>query len=152
MLFTPAYVFTVPGLILSLLGAIAMATALLVSPGSIDAWPHWPAVFIGPILIIVGLNALLLGLAAHMVAVGKGITNESRLLRLYRRNLSLEGLLAAAAVLVAGGIGVYAFLGLAPDLESPLLEAQVGALAQCLTVVGLNVVLAAFLLGLLKTE
>jgi len=152
MLFTPAYVFTVPGLILSLLGAIAMATAMLASRGSIDAWPHWPAVFIGPILIIVGLNALLLGLAAHMVAVGKGITNESRLLRLYRRNLSLDGLLAAAAVLIAGGIGVYAFLGLAPDLESPLQEAQVGALAQCLTVVGVNVVLAAFLLGLLKTE
>jgi glycosyltransferase involved in cell wall biosynthesis len=152
MLFTPAYVFTVPGLILSLLGTIAMAAALLAPWGSIDAWPHWPAVFIGPILIIVGLNALLLGLAAHLVAASKGITKESRLLRLYRRNLSLEGLLAAAAVLVAGGIGVYAFLGLGPNPESPLREAQVGALAQCLTVVGVNVVLAAFLLGLLKTE
>ncbi len=152
MLFTPAYVFTVPGLVLSLLGAIATATALLVSRGSIDAWPHWPAVFIGPILIVVGLNALLLGLAAHMVAAGKGITSESRLLRLYRRNLGLEAFLVAAGVLMAGGIGVYALLGLGPGLESPLREAQVGALAQSLTVVGVNVLLTAFLLGLLKTE
>ena len=152
MLFTPAYVFTVPGLVLSFLGAVAVATALLVSRGSIDAWPHWPAVFIGPILIIVGLNALLLGLAAHMVAVSKGITAESRLLQLYRQHLSLEGFLAAAGVLVLGGIGVYVFLGLGPNLESPLREAQAGALAQSLMVVGANAVLVAFLLGLLKTE
>jgi glycosyltransferase involved in cell wall biosynthesis len=152
MLFTPAYVFTVPGLILSFLGAVAIATALLVSQGSIDAWPHWPAVFIGPILLVVGLNALLLGLAAHMVAASKGITGESRLLQLYRRHLSLEGFLIAAGVLVLGGIGVYAFMGLGPNLESPLREAQAGALAQSMTVVGVNVVLVAFLLGLLKAE
>jgi glycosyltransferase involved in cell wall biosynthesis len=152
MLFTPAYVFTVPGLILFLLGTIATATTLLVSRGSMEAWPHWPAVFIGPILIIVGLNALLLGLAAHVVAASKGITGESRLLRLYRRDFSLEGFLAAAGVLVAGGMGIYALLGLAPNLESPLREAQVGALAQSLMVVGVNTVLVGFLLGLLKTE
>jgi len=152
MLFTPAYVFTVPGLILSLLGAVAMATALLVARGNIDAWPHWPAVFIGPILLMVGLNAILLGLAAQMVAVSKGITGESRLLQLCRQHLSLEGCLVAAGVLVAGGIGVYAFLGLGPYQASPLQEAQVGALAQSLTVVGVNAALVAFLLSLLKVE
>ena len=152
MLSTPAYVFTVPGLILSFLGVVAIATALLLSRGTIDAWPHWPAVFIGPILIVVGLNALLLGLAAHTVAASKGITNESRLLQHYRRHVSLEGFLAAAGVLVLGGIGVYAFMGLGPNLESPLREAQVGAIAQSMTVVGVNAVLVAFLVGLLKTE
>jgi glycosyltransferase involved in cell wall biosynthesis len=152
MLFTPAYVFTVPGLILSLLGAVAMVTALLVARGNTDAWPHWPAVFIGPILLMVGVNALLLGLAAHMLAASKGIARESRLVRLCRRHLSLEAFLVAAGVLVAGGIGVYAFLGLGPDPASPLQEAQVGALAQSLTVVGVNAALVAFLLSLLKTE
>ncbi len=152
MLFTPASVFTVPGLVLSLLGAIATATAILVSQGSMETWPHWPAVFIGPILIIAGLNALLLGLVAHMVAASKGITSESRLLRLCRRNLGLEGFLAAAGVLVLGGIGVYVLLGLAPNPDSPLREAQVGAIAQSLTVVGVNAILTAFLIGLLKTE
>jgi hypothetical protein len=152
MLFTPAYVFTVPGLVLSLLGAVAMAAALLVARGNMDAWPHWPAVFIGPILLMVGLNALLLGLAAHMVAASKGITSESPLLRLLRQRLSLESFLVAAGVLVAGGIGVYAFLGLGPGLASPLQEAQVGALAQCLTVIGVNAALVAFLFSLLKTE
>ena len=152
MLFTPAYVFTVPGLVLSLLGAVAMATALFVARGNIDAWPHWPAVFIGPILLMVGLNALLLGLAAHMVAASKGITGESRLLRFCRHHLTLERFLLAAGALVAGGIGVFAFLGLGPGLASPLQEAQVGALAQSLTVVGVNAVLVAFLLSLLKTE
>lgn len=152
MLFTPAYVFTVPGLALSLLGTIATATALAVSQGHIEAWPHWPAVFIGPILVIVGLNALLLGLVAHTLAVSKGITSESRLLRLCGRNLGLEGFLVAAGLFVAGGIAVYALLGLSPNLESPLQEAQVGALAQILTVVGVNAVLAAFLLSLLKAE
>jgi len=152
MLFTPAYVFTLPGLVLSLLGAVAMATALLVARGNIDAWPHWPAVFIGPILLIVGLNALLLGLAAHMVAANKGITGESRLLRLCRQHLSLERFLVVAVILVGASIGVYAFLGLGPDLASPLQEAQVGALAQGLTVVGVNTALVAFLLSLLRTE
>ncbi len=152
MLFTPASVFTVPGLFLSILGAVAMATALLVSRGAVGSWPHWPAVFIGPILLMVGLNALLLGVAAHMIAASKGITGESRLLRLYRQRVSLEAVLVAAGVLVAGGIGVYAFLGLDPELASPLQEAQVGALAQSLTVVGVNAALVAFLLSLLKTE
>jgi len=152
MLFTPAYVFTMPGLVLSLLGAVAMATALFVARGNIDAWPRWPAVFIGPILLMVGLNALLLGLAAHMVAANKGITGESRLLRFCRHHLTLERFLLAAGALVAGGIGVFAFLGLGPGLASPLQEAQVGALAQSLTVVGVNAVLVAFLLSLLKTE
>ena len=43
-------------------------------------------------------------------------------------------------------------MGLGPNLESPLQEAQMGALAQSLMVVGVNAVLVAFLLGLLKTE
>ena len=150
MLFTPAYVFTVPGLILSLLGAIAMATALLVSRGNADAWPHWPAVFVGPMLLVVGINALLLGLAAHLVASSKGITGESRLSRLYRRHFSLEAFLVAAGALILAGVGLYVFL--VPALDSPSQEAQVGALAQSLMVVGVDVVLVAFLLGLMKTE
>jgi glycosyltransferase involved in cell wall biosynthesis len=152
MLFTPAYVFTVPGLILSLLGAVAMATALLVSRGSIDAWPHWPAVFVGPMLLVVGINALLLGLAAHLVASSKGITSESRLSRLYRRHFSLEAFLVAAGALILTGVGLYAFLGFAPALDGHPQEAQVGALAQSLMVVGVDVVLVAFLLSLMKTE
>ena len=150
MLFTPAYVFTVPGLILSLLGAIGMATALLVSPGSTDAWPDWPTVFLGPMLLVVGINALLLGLAAHLVASSKGITGKSRLSRLYRQHFSLEAFLVAAGALILAGVGLYAFL--TPALDSPLQEAQIGALAQSLMVVGVDVVLVAFLLGLMKTE
>ena len=150
MLFTPAYVFTVPGLILSLLGVIAMATALLVSPGSTDAWPNWPTVFLGPMLLVVGINALLLGLAAHLVASSKGITGKSRLSRLYRQHFSLEAFLVAAGALILAGVGLYAFL--TPALDSPLQEAQIGALAQSLMVVGVDVVLVAFLLGLMKTE
>jgi hypothetical protein len=53
---------------------------------------------------------------------------------------------------VAGGIAVFAFLGLGPGLASPLQEAQVGALAQALTVLGVNAGLVAFLFSLLKTE
>ena len=150
MLFTPAYVFTVPGLILSLLGAIGMATALLVSPGSTDAWPDWPTVFLGPMLLVVGINALLLGLAAHLVASSKGITGKSRLSRLYRQHFSLEAFLVAAGALILAGVGLYTFL--TPALDSPLQEAQIGALAQSLMVVGVDVVLVAFLLGLMKTE
>ena len=150
MLFTPAYVFTVPGLILSLLGAIGMATALLVSPGSIDAWPDWPTVFLGPMLLVVGINALLLGLAAHLVASSKGITGKSRLSTLYRQHFSLEAFLVAAGALILAGVGLYTFL--TPALDSPLQEAQIGALAQSLMVVGVDVVLVAFLLGLMKTE
>ena len=150
MLFTPAYVFTVPGLILSLLGAIGMATALLVSRGNADAWPHWPAVFVGPMLLVVGINALLLGLAAHLVASSKGITGKSRLSTLYRQHFSLEAFLVAAGALILAGVGLYAFL--TPALDSPLQEAQIGALAQSLMVVGVDVVLVAFLLGLMKTE
>jgi len=101
---------------------------------------------------MVGLNALLLGLAAHMVAASKGITGESRLLRFCRHHLTLERFLLAAGALVAGGIAVFAFLGLGPGLASPLQEAQVGALAQALTVLGVNAGLVAFLFSLLKTE
>ncbi|MDP2948775.1 MAG: glycosyltransferase family 2 protein [Chloroflexota bacterium] len=152
LLFTPVYVFTLPGLLLSFLGSIATAVALLLSRGAIDGPPHWPAVFLGPILLVVGINALLLGLTAHLLASSKGITGDSRLFRLYREHFSLEAFLMVAGALVLAGIGLYAFLGLAPGLDSPLQEAQVGALAQSLMVVGVDVVLVAFLLALLRAE
>jgi hypothetical protein len=49
-------------------------------------------------------------------------------------------------------MAMYGFLGLGPNLERLQREAQAGAFAQSMTVLGVNVVLVAFLLGLLKAE
>jgi glycosyltransferase involved in cell wall biosynthesis len=147
LLATPNYLFTIPGVVLTLFGVITLALALPtkgIEIGSIE----WQPMFAGGIFVVVGVNALLLGFASRLYTSARGITNEDAVLRFYHRYLGLELFIVLGLALVAAGLAldvVLAFVTL-----GGISELDVAAIAQTSIIVGANMILVGFLAGLLE--
>lgn len=149
LLASPNYLFTIPGITLTLLGIITLALALPAHGIEIGDLT-WQPIFAGGIFLVVGANALLLGFASRLYTTARGITNEDAMLRFYRRYLGLEAFVGIGIALVLLGIVVDVFLGVvAPTGVSSL---DVAAIAQALIIVGANVGLVGALASLLEPE
>lgn len=107
---SPMFLFLIPGLVLSVLGLLALAITLGASSGITVGSLTWQPVFAGAILLSVGTNSLVIGMASHMYAVSRGILEEDGLARAFRRHVSLERVLALAAVPLAIGVGLDGLL------------------------------------------
>jgi glycosyltransferase involved in cell wall biosynthesis len=154
LLASPNYLFTVPGVLLSLAGVLSLGL-ILASSNGIQIGPlNWQPVFAGTIFLVVGMNSLLLGFASRLYTTAKGITNEDFLLRFYRKYLGLESLILAGVVLVFLGIGTDVYLIFAgPEEGSAGVNwLHISAIAQALVISGANLVLVGALAGLLETE
>jgi glycosyltransferase involved in cell wall biosynthesis len=155
LLFTPNFLFTMPGLLLLLAGISTFALSFAFPSGFTIGALNWQPIFAGPILVVVGSTALALGLVSRIYASAKGITErEGSLLRFYRERLSLETVLLAAALLMLAGLAVDSYLFLrwvqrAADLGIGL---QLAALAQTLMIVGAHMGLTGFLASMLDVE
>jgi glycosyltransferase involved in cell wall biosynthesis len=149
LLATPNYLFTVPGLVLTLAG-VAVLVLSLFNTGTIG---NWRPVFAGTIFLVVGLNAVLLGFASRLFTTAKGITNEDWFVRFYRRHLSLEIFIAAAVLLMGVGIAVDIFLAFEPAGQEGVPDRlSLMALAQALIIVGANLGLVGALGTMLEAE
>jgi hypothetical protein len=144
--FAPAYVFIVPGLLLAALGIATFVLAFAVSSGVEVGGLTWQPVFAGPILLVLGVNALTLGLIARNRLVLRGLGRDAAWLRLYRRVATLEVLLSGAAVGLLGGIGLDStiFVRWVTDSSALPFGAQLAALAQSLILIGANLGVVAF--------
>ena len=151
---SPMFLFLIPGLVLSVLGLLALAITLGASSGITVGSLTWQPVFAGAILLSVGTNSLVIGMASHMYAVSRGILEEDGLARAFRRHVSLERVLALAAVPLAIGVGLDGLLFLRWIGGAPFGVPAVGtaALAQSGIIVGTNLVLGGFLLALLEVD
>ena len=151
---SPMFLFLIPGLVLSVLGLLALAITLGASSGITVGSLTWQPVFAGAILLSVGTNSLVIGMASHMYAVSRGILEEDGLARAFRRHVSLERVLALAAVPLAIGVGLDGLLFLRWIGGAPFGVPAVGtaALAQSGIIVGANLVLGGFLLALLEVD
>jgi glycosyltransferase involved in cell wall biosynthesis len=147
LLASPNYLFTWPGLILTLVGAFILALSVPDDQIEIGDWT-WQPVFAGSIFVIVGFNALLLGFASRLYTSARGITNEDGLVRFYNRYLSFEVFIALGLVLGALGLGLDVVLLVAGDLG--LSFTGLAAVAQTLIVVGANAALVGALASLLE--
>jgi len=153
VLASPSYLYTVPGIFLILLGLLTLGLALSSSHG-IDIGPlRWQPIFAGTIFLVVGTNALLLGLASRIHTTARGDTEEDWLLRFYRKYLGLEGLLLLGLFLMLIGVGVDLFLLIDSSAEGNLMNwVDIAAVAQSLIVIGANLFLVGVLAGVLEAE
>ena len=105
-------------------------------------------------LLIVGTNALMIGMASHMYAASRGFIAEDAITRFYRRYFNLEWLLGLAGVLLLAGIGldglIYFRWVSGSELSTSTLETA--ALAQSAIIISANLALGAFLAALIDIE
>jgi hypothetical protein len=152
LLLSPRWLFGVPGIVLVLLGALAATVALPgLSIGRVGFGPH-TLLFAG-FFVLLGVQMMLLGVVAKAYAVGRGLLPDSALLRRAVRWLELEyGLLCGLCVGACGALMLLmAFLRWrsvdfgALDYVATMRVAIPGV---TLAAVGVQIVLASFLLGI----
>jgi glycosyltransferase involved in cell wall biosynthesis len=147
LLASPNYLFTLPGIALTLLGLLTLGLALP-DETIVLGDASWQPIFAGGIFLVVGVNALLLGFASRLYTTSRGITNEDAVLRFYHRYLGLEAFIAAGLLLV--------FFGLALDVVvafgwlGALSALGVAAVAQSFIIVGANIALVGALSSMLE--
>ncbi len=154
LLYTPHYLFLVPGLILMLLGILSLGITLVASGGVSVGTLTWQPVFAGGVLVVVGTNALVIGSATHLFAVSRGIIPEDWLTRVLRKYAQLEPVLGLAGLVFLAGIGLDAVIFYEWVTESDLGVSTAGlaAVAQTSVIVGANLALGGFLIALMDVE
>ena len=147
LLAAPDFLFTLPGIVLIVLGVVSTAIAMA-GPNGIQIGPlTWRPVFAGTILLAIGVNALLFGVIAKLFGVSRGLLAEDRWSRLYRRWFKLEAVLMIAAVLfITGFIVELSLFGMWTANVARVDGLQLAALAQTLMIVGAELGFGAFLL------
>ncbi|MBI5289522.1 MAG: glycosyltransferase family 2 protein [Chloroflexi bacterium] len=149
LLASPNYLFTIPGLVLTLLGVGTLAAALPNESIEFGEW-DWQPVFAGGIFVVVGINALLLGFASRLYTTARGITNEDRTVRFYNRYLGFEAFVGIGAVLALAGVALDILLAFyEPEGLSTL---GLMGVAQTLIIAGANVLLVGSMASLLEGE
>ena len=145
VLASPNYLFTVPGVLFTVLGLIILIAAIPSSRIEVGSWT-WQPVFAGSIFVVVGINALMLGFASRLYTSAVGLTNEDALMRFYKRYLSLEFFVVGGIVLIAAGFVLDVVLLIVDPGD---LNIGIAAIAQTLIVVGANAGLVGALTSLL---
>jgi glycosyltransferase involved in cell wall biosynthesis len=146
LLAAPNFLFTLPGLAMTLLGigvfVLSFAAPSGVGVGSLT----WQPIFAGTILLAIGVNSTLLGVVATIHSHARGLHPEDAAVRLYRRYFRLETMLLLAALLVLAGGAVDLLLLVVWTSGGQLaVGLQLAALAQSLLIVGAELGMAAFL-------
>jgi glycosyltransferase involved in cell wall biosynthesis len=154
LLYSPIYLFLVPGLAMFVLGLLAMGLTLAASGGITIGALNWQPVFAGGIFLIVGTNALMIGMASHVYAASRGIIPEDGLTKLYRSYFTLERVLGVAGLLLLIGLGLDGaiFYEWVSDNDLGFSDAGVAALAQSSIIVGANLALGGFLTALMDIQ
>jgi hypothetical protein len=137
-----------------LLGALSLGITLASQSGITIGTLKWQPVFAGGILLIIGMNALMIGVASHLYAASRKIIPDDRLTILFNRVMTLERMLALAALLLLVGIGLDALIFVRWLTKNDLGASTEGlaATAQTAIIIGANMGLGGFLTALLMDE
>jgi hypothetical protein len=145
-------IFFAPAVVAFVLGVISLAVGVIAAQGVEVGSSRWQPVFAGGILIPAATALMTLGLAAKWLAWRRGIGEPGWLVP------AVTGQLPAFEILLFGGIAVL-LAGLVLDgfllyrwssNNPPPLPLGLGAIAQAMVVTGLNLTVAALLLGVLR--
>jgi hypothetical protein len=148
---TPHFLYTTPGVFLTLLGGLILALGMTSSEGIVIGSLEWQPVFAGSILLVLGINALLFSGVAHIYTTSIGITPPGLVYNIARRALRFEVVMVVGAILVAAGVGLNVFL-LAENVSSGGLPNRLGlaAMAQAIILSAGNFGLAGFLASMMN--
>jgi hypothetical protein len=152
LLASPNYLFTIPGIILTLLGVITLGAS--VPSESIEIGTgSWQPIFAGGIFTVVGVNALLLGFTSRLHTLRRGMINEDHILRFYKSYLGLEMFIAIGIVFVLAGLAmdvVLAIVGV--NGTGGLNYTALAAIAQTLIIIGVNAALVGFITSIIEGD
>jgi len=144
LLLAPDLAATLPGIALALLGAVALAWALI-DPSMVQTGsPPWLASFFGPALVVLGIQAVLVGLLLAIYSpIAPRRTGASSRVLLGR--YLVGGIWAASAgIVIIGALAVARLVG----LQAPVRVAQIELIALVLVLVGGSAVATAAIAGI----
>jgi len=152
LLASPNYLFTIPGIILTLLGVLTLGASVPSESIEIGSM-SWQPVFAGSILTVVGVNAILLGFTSRLHTLRRGMINEDHILRFYKSYLGLEAFIMIGIVLVLGGLVMDVVLAVAGvDGTGSLNYTALAAIAQTLIIIGVNAALVGFITSIIEGD
>ena len=145
--------FIYPGIIAIVLGIVSLALGVAFSDGVDVGSVSWQPVFAGGILVPGGVAFLTLGIATKWLAWRRDVAHSGRVVNTLRDESIPVGdyFLMAGVVSLLAGIGLDAYLLWQWAIDSPpSLALGWGAVAQTLVVTGLNLIVAAVLIDVLR--
>jgi hypothetical protein len=151
LLYSPDWLFVIPGAALSVLGFILMF-ALIGGPIDI-AGLHFDVHYmvLGSMFVLVGLQVISLGLYAKVFSISEHFEERSRLVSGLTRHFNLERGIVVGSLIFLAGVGLnlnilITWLNLGFGGQPRIREAILG---MTLVVVGLQIVFSSFFLSLL---
>jgi predicted permease len=135
-----------------LLGLFALAVTVFTASGLTVSSVAWEPVFAGAIFLVIGTNTMMLGVCSKLFAPHLADQEEDWTVRLYRRHLGLERLLAVAAGLVIIGLGMDAFILVEWLSDSSRDLLALAAVAQSLIVIGVNLAFGALVAAMIDYD
>jgi glycosyltransferase involved in cell wall biosynthesis len=154
LLFSPSYLFLMPGLLLMISGGV-IAGALLPGPRTFlgRTWDYHPLLF-GASMLILGYNLVLFDVLAKAYSMAAGFAQPGRWLKGLRRSFSLERGVMAGLLLFAAGVAAELAV-VAAWVRSgygELMAVRQIVVGMALMVVGVQTLFASFLVSLMDIE
>ncbi len=151
LLYSPSYLFQLPGLLLLIVGGILMA-ALAWGPRAAfgRTWDYHPLLF-GALAFILGYNLVLFDVLAKTFSMGAGFATPKGWLKRISRGFSLERGMLLGGLLLAVGLGVLIDIVVEwyRSGGGPLLAVRGFMLGMVAVVIGAQTVFGSFLIGLM---
>jgi hypothetical protein len=148
-------IFIYPGILAVLLGIVSLVVGVGASEGVDVGSVRWQPVFAGGILVPGGIAFVTVGVAAKWLAWRRGVASAGRTVRLLAGERVPVGdyfLLAGVLSLLSGVVlDAYLLARWTAD-DPPSLALGLGAVAQTLVVAGLNLLVAAVLIDVLRAQ
>jgi hypothetical protein len=152
LLYSPDHLFVIPGLILFVLGLIAMLW-LVTGPKVVSGhFVDYHFMFVASALTIVGFQVLLTGFYAKAYAFTHRFAPDDRMIQVFYRYFSLEEwLLAGFLIFLVGlGIDVAIFMTWVNNHFRDLFAVREALLALTCMVIGIQLMFSSFLLSILN--
>ncbi len=154
LLFSPAYLFLLPGLVAMVLGLV-VTVALVPGPfylGSFYVGIHY--MIVGSLLAVLGQQMVSFGLSARVFATSEHFIGRDRWVERFMRYYSLERGLLLGGLLAAIGLATFVYIlvqWLAGDVRfNELIHLHEAIAASTLMIMGVQLVAASFFLSLLE--
>lgn len=152
LLYSPTYLFVIPGLSLSLIGFVLLV-ALLRGPIRLWRFPldiHY--MVLGSLLAVLGVQTISLGLYAKTYARVEHLDESDGIMEFLLNHFNLERGILLGLILAAGGVAIFLYilaLWLRGAQFGGLLHLREAILAMTLMVTGVQAVFSSFFLSMM---
>jgi hypothetical protein len=148
LLYSPLFLFFIPGLILFLAGLILMARFLLLNPGVIEAGAFFRPMFLSALSIIIGYQLILFSVFAKTYSIVH-LKEQSPVMEKLYKYITIEKASIVGAIIALLGIVVFVLIK-QPNAEfNQLIEVKNSITALTLIAIGAQTIFSSFMLSIL---